>query len=125
MITVNVHEAKTNLSRLLAQAEAGEDVVIARNGKPVARIVCVQKHGKRQFGSMTPSALRPGRRGWLGRRRGPDKTRRQLLRPATGRGVGCLGRQLSVAATARHPCVLLVVFREQPPVATCSAGDCG
>ena len=52
MITVNVHEAKTNLSRLLAQAEAGEDVVIARNGKPVAQIVCVQKHGKRQFGSM-------------------------------------------------------------------------
>jgi prevent-host-death family protein len=52
MITVNVHEAKINLSRLLAQAEAGEDVVIARNGKPVARIVCVQKHGKRQFGSM-------------------------------------------------------------------------
>ena len=39
MVTVNVHEAKTNLSRLLAQAEAGEDVVIARNGTPVARLV--------------------------------------------------------------------------------------
>ena len=39
MVTVNVHEAKTNLSRLLAQVEAGEDVVIARNGKPVARLV--------------------------------------------------------------------------------------
>ena len=37
-ITVNVHEAKTNLSRLLAQVEAGEHVVIARNGKPVARL---------------------------------------------------------------------------------------
>lgn len=52
MPVVNVHEAKTHLSRLLAQAEAGEDVVIARNGKPVARIVRVEKQGKRQFGSM-------------------------------------------------------------------------
>lgn len=48
MITVNVHEAKTNLSRLLAQAEAGEDVVIARNGKPVVRMVPVQERGKPQ-----------------------------------------------------------------------------
>ena len=51
MVTVNVHEAKTNLSRLLAQVEAGEDVVIARNGTPVARLVRIQKRGKRQFGS--------------------------------------------------------------------------
>ena len=39
MATVNVHEAKTHLSRLLAQVEAGEEVTIARNGKPVARLV--------------------------------------------------------------------------------------
>ena len=52
MITVNVHEAKTHLSRLLVQVEAGEDVVIARSGMPVARLVRVQKRGKRQFGSM-------------------------------------------------------------------------
>ena len=52
MVTVNVHEAKTHLSRLLAQVEAGEDVVIARNGRPVARLVGVKKPGKRQFGSM-------------------------------------------------------------------------
>ena len=52
MVTVNVREAKTNLSRLLAQVEAGEDVVIARSGTPVARLVRVQKRGKRQFGSM-------------------------------------------------------------------------
>ncbi|MGY1710243.1 type II toxin-antitoxin system Phd/YefM family antitoxin [Geodermatophilus sp. SYSU D00758] len=37
--TVNVHEAKTHLSRLLEAVEAGEDVVIARSGKPVARLV--------------------------------------------------------------------------------------
>ncbi len=52
MVTVNVHEAKTHLSRLLAQVEAGEDVVIARNGKPVAQLVPFKKKGKRQFGSM-------------------------------------------------------------------------
>ena len=51
MVTVNVHEAMTNLSRLLAQVEAGEDVVIARNGKPVARLVEYQPKGKRQFGA--------------------------------------------------------------------------
>lgn len=35
---VNVHEAKTNLSRLLQRVESGEEVVIARDGTPVARL---------------------------------------------------------------------------------------
>ena len=48
MTVVNVHEAKTQLSRLLAQVEAGEDVVIARRGKPVARLVACKPRGKRQ-----------------------------------------------------------------------------
>lgn len=34
-----MHEAKTKLSKLVERAEAGEDIVIARNGKPVARLV--------------------------------------------------------------------------------------
>ena len=38
---MNVHQAKTQLSRLLEAVEAGEDVVIARAGKPVARLVPV------------------------------------------------------------------------------------
>jgi len=37
--SVNVHEAKTHLSRLLVRVEAGEEVVIARAGRPVARLV--------------------------------------------------------------------------------------
>lgn len=37
--TVNVHEAKTHLSRLLEAVERGEEIVIARAGKPVARLV--------------------------------------------------------------------------------------
>ena len=39
MATVNVHEAKTRLSRLIEAAEAGEEVVIARAGRPVVRLV--------------------------------------------------------------------------------------
>ena len=51
MATVNVHEAKTNLSRLLKQVEAGEEIVIARNGKAVARLVPVRQRGRRQPGA--------------------------------------------------------------------------
>lgn len=38
MITANIHAAKTNLSRLIERAVAGEEVVIARNGAPVVRL---------------------------------------------------------------------------------------
>ncbi len=48
MVVVNVHEAKTQLSRLLARVEAGEDVVIARRGEPVARLVGCKPRNKRQ-----------------------------------------------------------------------------
>ena len=48
MSIVNVHQAKTHLSRLLAQVEAGEEIVIARRGKPVARLVGCKPRGKRQ-----------------------------------------------------------------------------
>ncbi len=39
MTSVNVHEAKTQLSRLLAEVEEGACIVIARNGKPIAELV--------------------------------------------------------------------------------------
>jgi prevent-host-death family protein len=42
MLIANIHNAKTNLSKLIEQAEAGEEVVIARNGKPAVRLVPVQ-----------------------------------------------------------------------------------
>ncbi|HEY4115583.1 MAG TPA: type II toxin-antitoxin system prevent-host-death family antitoxin [Rhizomicrobium sp.] len=41
--TVNIHAAKTNLSQLIAEAEAGADIIIARAGKPVVRLVSVKK----------------------------------------------------------------------------------
>ena len=46
LVAVNVHEAKTHLSRLLARVEEGEEVVIARNGDPVARLVSSKKRGR-------------------------------------------------------------------------------
>jgi prevent-host-death family protein len=42
MTKINIYEAKTQLSRLVEQAAAGEDVIIARGGKPVARLTRLQ-----------------------------------------------------------------------------------
>lgn len=49
MTKVNMHEAKTNLSKLVDQALKGEDVILARSGKPLVRLVPVD----------TPSDQRP------------------------------------------------------------------
>ncbi len=46
---MNVYEAKTHLSQLLEEVEAGDEIVIARNGRPVARLVPLQRGaGKRR-----------------------------------------------------------------------------
>jgi prevent-host-death family protein len=53
MKKVTVHVAKTHLSRLLAQVQAGEDIVIARGKTPVARLVPIAAdRPARQFGAM-------------------------------------------------------------------------
>jgi prevent-host-death family protein len=39
MLTINIHEAKTHLSRFVDQAASGEEIIIARAGKPVARLM--------------------------------------------------------------------------------------
>jgi prevent-host-death family protein len=43
MKTVNIHAAKTHLSTLVEQAAAGEEIIIAKAGKPVARLVPIGK----------------------------------------------------------------------------------
>ena len=48
--TVNVHEAKTHLSKLLERVEAGDEVIIARAGRPIARLVPFAPPGKRALG---------------------------------------------------------------------------
>lgn len=51
MIQVNIHEAKAKLSQLLARVEAGEEVIIARAGHPIARISGIkQPRGGRILG---------------------------------------------------------------------------
>lgn len=53
MKTVNVHEAKTQLSRLLERAHAGEEITIAKSGEPYARLVPLDSRApKRQAGTL-------------------------------------------------------------------------
>ena len=50
MTKVNIHEAKTNLSKLLEKVDEGEEVVIAKNGVPKARLIRYEEDGKDWFG---------------------------------------------------------------------------
>ena len=50
---MNVHQAKTQLSKLLADVEQGEEVVIARRGKPVARLVKYERRKRPPLGWLT------------------------------------------------------------------------
>ncbi len=50
-VVVNVHEAKTHLSRLLARVEAGERIVIARAGRPIAVLSPVESSKPRKPGN--------------------------------------------------------------------------
>jgi len=47
---VNIHEAKTHLSKLLKRVLAGEQIVIAKGGRPIARLVPYAQVQPRQFG---------------------------------------------------------------------------
>ena len=49
---INVHEAKTHLSRLLDQAHAGEEIILAKAGKPYARLMPLAATGKRRPGRL-------------------------------------------------------------------------
>ncbi len=62
MPVLNVHQAKSSLSRLLAMVEQGEEVVIMRNGKPVADLVRHRASGHRTLGALAGSVQLP--EGW-------------------------------------------------------------
>ncbi|HLA04722.1 MAG TPA: type II toxin-antitoxin system Phd/YefM family antitoxin [Syntrophales bacterium] len=46
---INIHEAKTHFSRLLSKVESGEEITIAKAGKPVARLVPISHHVAKRF----------------------------------------------------------------------------
>lgn len=53
MKTVNIHEAKTHLSRLIQAAAAGEEIIIAKAGKPLVKLVALSAvQGPRPLGSL-------------------------------------------------------------------------
>jgi prevent-host-death family protein len=59
-VTLNLYEAKTRLSSLVEEAAAGAEIIIAKNGRPMAKLVPFK----------APSARRPGRgkgKIWIGR----------------------------------------------------------
>jgi prevent-host-death family protein len=54
--TINVHEAKTHLSRLLERAHAGEEIIISKSGQPYARLVALSgRRPKRESGTLKDS----------------------------------------------------------------------
>jgi len=52
MKQVNIHQAKTHLSRLIERVRAGEEVVIAKGGEPVARLVPFPRRQPRRLGTL-------------------------------------------------------------------------
>lgn len=66
----NIHDAKTHFSEYLARALAGEEVIVAKAGKPVAKIVPFEKSGSRK-GKVKPKGAKPKKRklgqykGWV------------------------------------------------------------
>ena len=79
MAIVTIHQAKTHLSSLIARAEAGEEIVIARGKAPVVRLAPVASAPtQRKVGLMKGQMARP--------------PRRVLLRSSSGRGAPPVGR---------------------------------
>jgi len=68
----NVLDAKNRLSQLIKSAQAGEEVVIANRGEPVAKLVAVPRKGARHAEPGSPEAIL----GWLESRKLPDYARR-------------------------------------------------
>jgi len=61
MKTVNIHEAKTHLSRLVEEAAEGKEIVIAKAGRPRARLVSVQTNAKPRVAGFYKGKIRIAR----------------------------------------------------------------
>ncbi len=58
-LTVNVHEAKTHFSRLLEQAHAGQEIILAKAGKPYARLMPLAAEPQQRRPGRLPGRLGP------------------------------------------------------------------
>ena len=56
---VNVHEAKTHLSKLLQRAHSGEEIILAKAGKPYARLMPLAPDGDRRIGQLAGLVVGP------------------------------------------------------------------
>ena len=81
---VNIHEAKTHLSRLLQRVQAGEEITIARAGRPIARLTAIQERPKRRIPGNDKIIIHPNFDDplpeWDPDFMHPDDPRRELLR---------------------------------------------
>ena len=59
MKIVNMHEAKTNLSKLVAAAASGEGFIIARSGKPLVKVEAIAPEGPRRIGFLAGKGAVP------------------------------------------------------------------
>ncbi len=62
MPTINMHEAKSQLSQLVEAAERGESVIIARNGKPAAQLIGIKTTGGRTWSKAVQKWFKEGER---------------------------------------------------------------
>ncbi len=67
---MNIHAAKTNLSKLIQRAEAGEEVIVARNGKPAVRLTPVEQPADVKTAEPAVGPMGPGYPAWFGALRG-------------------------------------------------------
>lgn len=58
MATFNIHYAKTHLSKLLEQVQDGEEIIIAKSGKPIARLCPVEKAAEKTKPKRVPGSLK-------------------------------------------------------------------
>jgi len=76
MTTVNIHQAKTHLSRLLEQVQAGKPVLIAKSGRPVARLVPLAEAPRpKRFGLLKGRLAVPARFAAVAARAGAGRRR--------------------------------------------------
>ncbi|HMF48726.1 MAG TPA: type II toxin-antitoxin system Phd/YefM family antitoxin [Candidatus Saccharimonadales bacterium] len=94
MTKVNIHQAKTQFSRRVNLAAGGEEIIIAKAGKAVARLVPYQPKG----------VIRRRRPGAM---RGKIKIQKKLRRPASKRVAGFVQRQILTRATAPRSMVVV------------------